>query len=205
MLFILAFFTVLIIISCYIGGLETADSAANEREVRELREQVQELTTACGNLRRRHVSLEQEVRDRVSIIDHLQSRTDQMNESLAQQTGRINDLESPRGPPAHEIHNGIFLWKIEDYQKKRQDAIHGVKTTLYSRPFYTDPHGYKMCAVIYLNGDGVGKGSHLSLFFAVMRGELITYDLCNKFIVGEFKLFGLFIWLSITPYVSRAN
>ena len=26
-----------------------------------------------------------------------------------------------------------------------------------------------MCARIYLNGDGMGKGSHISLFFVVMR------------------------------------
>ena len=31
-------------------------------------------------------------------------------------------------------------------------------------------HGYKMCARIYLNGDGMGNNSHLSLFFVVMRG-----------------------------------
>jgi len=30
-----------------------------------------------------------------------------------------------------------------------------------------------MCLRIYLNGDGMGKGSHLSVFFVVMRG---TYD-----------------------------
>jgi TolA-binding protein len=190
MLFVLAFFTVLFIIACNIVGLETlvanvyqqsiggdvesVMTAANECEVCELREQVEERTAECSNLQRQGVSLEQEVRDKVSIIDRLQRRMDQMDEFLAQQTGRIADLESPTGPPAHEIHNGIFLWKIEDYQKKQQYAIHGVKTTgLYSRPFYTDLHGYKMCAVIYLNGDGVGKGSHLSLFFAVMRGELI--------------------------------
>ena len=28
-----------------------------------------------------------------------------------------------------------------------------------------------MCARIYLNGDGQGKGTHISLFFVVMRGE----------------------------------
>lgn len=28
-----------------------------------------------------------------------------------------------------------------------------------------------MCARIYLNGDGTGKGSHVSLFFVVMRGN----------------------------------
>jgi len=28
-----------------------------------------------------------------------------------------------------------------------------------------------MCARIYLNGDGQGKGTHISLFFVVMKGE----------------------------------
>lgn len=36
--------------------------------------------------------------------------------------------------------------------------------------FYTSKYGYKMCLRIYLNGDGTGRGSHLSLFFVVMRG-----------------------------------
>ena len=36
--------------------------------------------------------------------------------------------------------------------------------------FYTSKYGYKMCLRIYLNGDGTGRSSHLSLFFVVMRG-----------------------------------
>ena len=28
-----------------------------------------------------------------------------------------------------------------------------------------------MCARIYLKGDGMGKGTHRSLFFVIMRGE----------------------------------
>ena len=43
--------------------------------------------------------------------------------------------------------------------------------SLYSQPFYTDRYGYKMCGRVYLNGDGMGKGKHLSLFFVLMRGE----------------------------------
>jgi len=31
--------------------------------------------------------------------------------------------------------------------------------------------GYKMCARIYLNGDGMGKTTHVSLFFVIMRGQ----------------------------------
>ena len=43
--------------------------------------------------------------------------------------------------------------------------------SLYSQPFYTDRYGYKMCGHVYLNVDSIGKGTHLSLFFVLMRGE----------------------------------
>lgn len=42
---------------------------------------------------------------------------------------------------------------------------------LSTTAFYTNKYGYKMCLRIYLNGDGTGRGSHLSLFFVVMRGQ----------------------------------
>jgi len=34
-----------------------------------------------------------------------------------------------------------------------------------------------MCARLYLNGDGMGKGTHVSLFFVIMRG---AYDALLK-------------------------
>eukprot|EP00058_Branchiostoma_floridae_P000767 XP_002586255.1 hypothetical protein BRAFLDRAFT_109339 [Branchiostoma floridae] len=63
------------------------------------------------------------------------------------------------------------LWKIQDFTRKRHDAITGKTTSIYSPCFYTSRTGYKMCARIYLNGDGMGKGSHISLFFVLMRGH----------------------------------
>ena len=48
----------------------------------------------------------------------------------------------------------------------------------YSPPFYTKQKLVtKMCARLYLNGDGMGKGTHLSLFFVVMKGP---YDALLK-------------------------
>jgi len=38
-------------------------------------------------------------------------------------------------------------------------------------------NGYKMCIRAYLNGDGSGYKTHLSLFFVVMKGE---YDALLK-------------------------
>jgi hypothetical protein len=143
-------------------------------EMHELASKIRDLTTESSNLRERDMSLEREVQDKISIIDRLQSTMDQRDESLALNTVKITDLESQRGPRAQQaIHsyNGTLLWKIEGYQRKRQDAINGVKTALYSQHFYSAQYGYKMCAKVYMNGDGFGKGSHLSLFFVVMRGD----------------------------------
>ena len=73
--------------------------------------------------------------------------------------------------------NGTFLWKIPELERRRREAETGKTVSLYSPPFYTGPHGYKMCLRAYLNGDGVGKGSHLSLFFVLMKGE---FDAVNQ-------------------------
>ncbi len=144
-------------------------------EFHELKGKVRDLISECANLRERNMSMERELRDKILVGERLQSRMDQMDESLALNTVKVTDLESQRAPRAQlTIHsyNGTLLWKIESYQRKRQDAINGVKTALYSPPFYSAQFGYKMCAKIYMNGDGFGKGSHLSLFFVVMRGKL---------------------------------
>ena len=67
-------------------------------------------------------------------------------------------------------YDGVLLWKIDDFERRRKEAVDGVTMSLYSVPFYTSRHGYKMCARVYLNGDGMGKGTHLSFFFVVMKG-----------------------------------
>ena len=159
-----------------IENLETSGGgdSRGRNEVHELKAKVRDLTVELGNLRERNMSLEREMRDKMSTIDRLRSRMDQVDESLALNTVKIAEMESQRAPRAQQtIHsyNGTLLWKIDGYQRKRQDAINGVKTALYSLPFYSAQFGYKMCAKIYMNGDGFGKGSHLSLFFVVMKGD----------------------------------
>ena len=67
--------------------------------------------------------------------------------------------------------NGVFIWKITSFSEERRKAIDGICTSIYSPSFYTNPYGYKMCLRIYLNGDGMGKGSYISLFLVIMQGE----------------------------------
>ncbi|XP_068731080.1 TNF receptor-associated factor 3-like [Montipora capricornis] len=68
-------------------------------------------------------------------------------------------------------YDGVYLWKIDQYSRRYQDAVSGKTISIYSPPFYVGRFGYKVCARLYLNGDGMGKGTHLSVFFVIMRGE----------------------------------
>ena len=58
--------------------------------------------------------------------------------------------------------NGILLWKITEFAKKRQDTVSGHQTSFYSPCFFTSRCGYKMSARIYLNGDTVLEEGHIS-------------------------------------------
>ncbi|XP_015283098.1 PREDICTED: TNF receptor-associated factor 5 [Gekko japonicus] len=68
-------------------------------------------------------------------------------------------------------YNGKLIWKIVDYKIKKKEAVEGHTVSIFSQPFYTSRCGYRLCARAYLNGDGSGKGTHVSLYFVVMRGE----------------------------------
>ncbi|XP_072906869.1 TNF receptor-associated factor 5-like isoform X3 [Hemitrygon akajei] len=80
-------------------------------------------------------------------------------------------------------YNGKLIWKISNYRRRKQEAAEGMAVSLFSQPFYTSRCGYRLCARAYLNGDGAGKGTHLSLFFVVMKGEfdsLLTWPFKQK-------------------------
>uniref|UniRef100_A0A8D0U7D6 TNF receptor-associated factor n=1 Tax=Sus scrofa TaxID=9823 RepID=A0A8D0U7D6_PIG len=68
-------------------------------------------------------------------------------------------------------YTGKLIWKVTDYKLRKREALDGHTVSIFSQPFYTSRCGYRLCARAYLNGDGSGKGTHLSLYFVVMRGE----------------------------------
>ncbi|CAF2118406.1 unnamed protein product [Rotaria magnacalcarata] len=79
--------------------------------------------------------------------------------------------------------DGSFIWKITDVTGKLANAKNGQQPSIYSSPFYSSPTGYKMCMRLYLNGDGQVKGTHMSLFFVVMRGDydaILTWPFNHK-------------------------
>ena len=82
-----------------------------------------------------------------------------------------SELELQLQASLASTHNGAFLWRIPEMRRRIRDAKIGRITSIYSPPFYTGRNGYKMCIRAYLNGDGTGEGTHLSIFFVLMRGE----------------------------------
>lgn len=83
---------------------------------------------------------------------------------LAEMRLRVNQLELG-------THDGKMLWKIPQFGQRMKDAMSGKYTSIFSLPFFTARYGYRMCLRLYIMGDGIGKGTHSSLFLVVMQGE----------------------------------
>ena len=59
-----------------------------------------------------------------------------------------------------------IVFRITDVLKMKK-----ANTEWVSPPFYTHPHGYKLCLVVYPNGIGLGKGSHVSVFVGLLNAK----------------------------------
>uniref|UniRef100_A0A6Q2Y638 TNF receptor-associated factor n=1 Tax=Esox lucius TaxID=8010 RepID=A0A6Q2Y638_ESOLU len=103
-------------------------------------------------------------------IEALSNKVRQLERTVGLKDLTVAEMEGRLREMSATTFDGVFVWRISDFTKKRQDAIAGRAPAMFSPAFYTSKYGYKMCLRIYLNGDGTGRGSHLSLFFVVMRG-----------------------------------
>ena len=63
-----------------------------------------------------------------------------------------------------------FSFTMPDFEQKKSS-----KSSWYSPPFYTHPHGYKMCLRVEANGLGDGENSHVSMYLYMMQGEYDEY------------------------------
>uniref|UniRef100_A0A8C4IB64 TNF receptor-associated factor n=1 Tax=Dicentrarchus labrax TaxID=13489 RepID=A0A8C4IB64_DICLA len=104
-------------------------------------------------------------------IEILNNKVRQLERTVSLRDLSIVEMDGKMREMSAATYDGIFVWKISDFTKKRQDAVAGRAPAMFSPAFYTSKYGYKMCLRIYLNGDGTGRGTHLSLFFVVMRGH----------------------------------
>ena len=95
----------------------------------------------------------------------------EIQSTITQYGTAIEDLRLRQDILDVKTTNGILIWKIPDVRRRYREAVERKAISLYSPPFYTSSHGYRVCIRAYLNGDGIGKGTHISLFFFIMRSE----------------------------------
>ena len=124
-------------------------------------------------------------------IASLRAQVTKLEKQICAKNAECEDRDFRLSLIENSNHDGSMIWKIPQFSQRRADAQSGKYTSIFSLPFYSGRYGYKMCLRLYIMGDGIGKGTHLSLFFVVMRGEFdnilqwpfthkVTFKLINQ-------------------------
>ncbi|KAJ6652847.1 hypothetical protein lerEdw1_010565 [Lerista edwardsae] len=104
-------------------------------------------------------------------IRGLELKIADLQRCLAQKDATLSRLQERLQLSEQASYDGVFVWKIVDVHRKCYEAMCGKVCSLQSPAFYTARYGYKMCLRIFLNGEGKSKGSHVSLFLVLLKGE----------------------------------
>ena len=127
--------------------------------------------------------LKRDVEEIKSKICCMQDKNQDLSKSIADMDLKIQLQEN-------KTLNGELIWKIDKVDFRMAQARSGKVAALHSAPCYTKQYEYKYCTRLYLQGDGMGRSTHVSLFFVVMKSEYdqllnwpmqkrITFELIN--------------------------
>jgi len=109
-------------------------------------------------------SADEEVKQSIEKIDRLESGSAVLSANLSELELKLQLLENT-------CYEGQQLWKVDNVSYRINQAVTGKVTALHSAPCFQKRGGYKFCSRLYLNGDGMGRGTHVSLFFVIMKSE----------------------------------
>ncbi|XP_031553804.1 TNF receptor-associated factor 4-like [Actinia tenebrosa] len=134
----------------------------------------------------------------MSKFDRLFSRLSSVEDRNAFLSGRLSDVQNENAAMSHRLlhqdeikkpnkktvkkeekkkeepsipYTGTFVWKIGNVKKLLSEAKQGRSTVLFSEPFYTANHGYKLRAMLYPNGAKNENAGHMSIYAQIKRGE----------------------------------
>ncbi|XP_051893184.1 TNF receptor-associated factor 2-like [Pristis pectinata] len=138
--------------------------AAFEDKLTAVPKKINKCSRIVATLKRQTESNDQLFTDVENKLAMLESRMHQTEQSIQDSTSKIIALETM-------THCGVFIWKIPQMRKRLQEAIDGTKPYLDSSEFYFSTYSYKMCLRIYLNGHEDTKGTHISLYYILLKGQ----------------------------------
>ena len=149
------------LLACVVQKLMTENQELKEREEkreREFRELKRRVETKEEESRRNMVMVRELLREREHKLQELgyrQQSTDAEIDSLKLETNRLM-LEMTQ----HTSRSGFPI----NYRIK-----HGSEE-VFLPPFFTHPHGYKLCLLVIPDGYGRANGTHVSLYMYMMQG-----------------------------------
>jgi uncharacterized coiled-coil protein SlyX len=115
-------------------------------------------------------SLIDTIKSQEEDITHLREQSLEQNrailrldDQIAHIMKRLEETKNVSSPP--------IIWTIDNFHAQLQNAKQKVKTSIISPSFYSSPKRYKFATKVYLNGDGTGEGTHMSVFIMVKKGE----------------------------------
>jgi len=111
--------------------------------------------------------IEQLTMDLQELDGQQDEKIDMLCDKLDELEGRVNDLQSE----VSASRNGTLIWKISDFNNAMKKAKDEEEIALFSDTIYTGRYGYKLQAVAYPNGVASGKGTFLSLYIMIEKGE----------------------------------
>jgi len=178
----------------------THPSAAKSSDLSHVEGTVRTLQHSVDSLSRQVQTINSKVEENSEQAGALQTGIDQCTTAINQVNGLLNEVGLKVDILAVRSINGILIWKVNEVEKRIEEARSGKILSLYSPPFFTSLHGYRMCLRLYLDGDGQGKGTHVSLFLVIMKSDyddLLSWPFKQKVT--------LYLLNQQDPYNTRAH
>ena len=176
-----------------VGGadaVETDGAAEVSIQFKALEEKIHMMQTSIDSLRKDcnmvHKELVTAQNDLAIANDdnkNLKSKVDFFEQKLATREQQLEEKDFRLSLLEAGNYDGTMIWRVGGFDSRTKDARDARYTSIFSLPFYTSKYGYKMCLRLYPQGDGMGKNTHLSLFFVVMKSEydsLLQWPFINK-------------------------
>jgi len=104
------------------------------------------------------------------LASHVEAHLALVTQECRRQAEEINRLRG-KLEEASVGREGVLVWRVAGVGARLREARSSQGLELVSRPFYTGSPGYKLQASLFLNGNGAGEGSHVSLYIKVIAGE----------------------------------
>ena len=129
------------------------------KENQKLRSENDELKKGMKTINEKHNSL-------VTLHTTESKKTDiKLQELLNKQQVTENEVGALKEAAQKQKHP---LFPVDYHVKQTNKAVN-------LSPFYTHPHGYRMCVCVAPNGNGDGEGTHVSIYTCMMQGSFDNY------------------------------